>query len=227
MIEWLNALVPASGLPAAWLLDLDCPQVRVAALAVVPTAGDLQRASSRPVQEREGVLVRRGLVRLCVAAATNRPVSEVAIGWAAGGAPILRAPLAGLYLSWAQRQGQFACALARAPIGVDIETADGGEIPWNALHPEEQAALRKADPAAREWLFLRIWAAKEAFGKALGEGLRREPASFAVRAAEMETASIDDPVAPGREVRIAFAPIRDTASVGALALLAGPRTGSS
>jgi 4'-phosphopantetheinyl transferase len=227
MIEWLNAVVCASSLPAAWLLDLDCPRIRGAALAVVPTTDDLQRASSRPVTEREGVLVRRGLVRLCVAAATNRPVSDVVIGWTAGGAPMLRAPLAGLHLSWAQRRGQFACALAQAPIGIDIETADGGEIPWNALHPDEQAALREADPATRGRLFLRIWAAKEAYGKALGEGLRREPASFAVRAAEMETASIDDPVAPGREVRIAFAPIRDRASAGALALLAGLRTNSS
>jgi 4'-phosphopantetheinyl transferase len=220
MVEWLHALTRASSLPAVWLLNLDCPRIRDAALALPPAADDLRRASSRPAREREGVLVRRGLARLCVAAATDSPASEVAIDWTRKGAPSLRGPLAGLHLSWAQRQDRFACALARLPVGIDIETADGGEIPWNTLHPDERAALRATDAASREWLFLRIWAAKEAYGKALGEGLAREPTSFAVRLADADAASIEHEKArPGVHVRIAFAPARDRASAVALALV--------
>jgi phosphopantetheinyl transferase len=220
MIEWLDAIAQPSSLPAVWLLDLNCTRIRDAALAVPPTADDLRRAATRPAREREGVLVRRGLVRLCVAAASGNPATEVAIDWTQMGAPSLRAPLAGLHLSWARRQDRFACALARLPVGIDIETADGGEIPWNTLHPDERAALRATDAASREWLFLRIWAAKEAYGKALGEGLAREPASFAVRLAGADAASIEDEKAPqGQHVHIAFAPACDRACAVALALV--------
>jgi phosphopantetheinyl transferase len=201
------------------VLDLVDPELKRVALAIDPTPDDLRRCSGRPPAEREGVLVRRGLVRLCVAAAAGVPVGEVVVRWTEKGAPFLAAPLAGIHLSWAQRQHQFACALARVPIGIDIEIADGGEIPWNALHLDEQAALRQAPPATREWLFLRIWAAKEAYAKALGEGLGREPAGFAVRGIEADEALIDDPDMPERlDVRIAFAPDRDRVGVVAVAL---------
>jgi 4'-phosphopantetheinyl transferase len=196
MIEWLDVVGPPSQLPAVWLLDLDDPSLRQAALAVAPTAEDIARGASRPLAERESVLVRRGLVKLCVASALAVPGDAIAIGWTQQGAPHLAPPFARYRLSWAQRRNRFACALALAPIGVDIEIADGGEIPWKALHPDEVAALRDAAPAERERLFLRIWAAKEAYGKALGEGLRREPSGFAVRLGRGADV-IDDPAATG------------------------------
>ena len=41
--------------------------------------------------------------------------------------------------------------------------------------------------------FTRLWSLKEAYVKALGVGLEREPASFAVHFADGEAASIQDP----------------------------------
>ena len=209
MIEWLAAPGRPNGLPAAWLIDLTTPELRRAALAMPPTPDDLRRAASRPEPERESVLARRGLVRLCVAAALGADAARIAILWSPAGAPLLGEPFADYRLSWAQRERHFACALARTPVGIDIEIGDGGEIPLNVLHPREDEALRAAPSAERETLFLRVWAAKEAYVKALGEGLRRDPAEFAVILSKDEaSASIEDPhEAQRNRARIAFAPI--------------------
>lgn len=220
MIEWLDAVGPPSKLPAVWLLDLDDQSLRRAALAVAPAAEDIARAASRPPAERESVLVRRGLVKLCVASALAVPRDAITIGWTQQGAPHLAPPFARYRLSWAQRRSQLACALALQPIGVDIEIADSGEIPWKALHPDEAAALRDAAPAERERLFLRIWAANEAYGKALGEGLRREPSGFAVRLGRGAADVIEDPAAPGRgEAQLAFAAAKGEDGVVAVVLV--------
>jgi 4'-phosphopantetheinyl transferase len=221
VIEWLASLDKPGGLPAAWLLDADAPELRREALALTPTGKDLARAGSRPQAERESVLVRRGLVRLCVGMALGARAGDIAILWSKGGAPLLSPPFSDYRLSWAQRRNHFACALARQPIGIDIELADGGEIPWNALHEDEAAALRATQTAERDALFLRIWAAKEAYTKALGEGLRREPTEFAVHFEGKAEGRVEDPAgAVQRAARLVFALI-DGAGVVALALIEG------
>jgi|HubBroStandDraft_6_1064221.scaffolds.fasta_scaffold495418_2 4'-phosphopantetheinyl transferase len=218
MIEWLAAPQRPVGLPAAWLIDLADKGLRLAALALEPSPEDLARAASRPAAEREDVLVRRGLVRLCAASALGADPAELAILWSAQGAPRLGRPFDGHHLSWAQRSSRFACALALRPIGIDIEIADGGEIPWNMLHAQEAAALRAAAQGEREGLFLRIWAAKEAYAKALGVGFRREPTEFAVHLEEGEGSVEDSQAAAPQSAAIVFAPVKDMAVVVAVAL---------
>jgi phosphopantetheinyl transferase len=227
-IEWLDTLSPPGGLPAAWLLDLAKPELRRSALAIAPAMDDLARAASRPTREREDVLVRRGLTRLCVGAALGVPATRITVGWTAKGAPLLAPPHERFRLSFAQRGTRFACALALEPVGIDIEIADGGEIPWKVLHPSEIAVLGAAPARAREKLFLRIWAAKEAYAKALGEGFAREPSSFATRLAPdgaREAGArdahgfIDDPAERGRPIEISFSPTKEDDAVVALVLM--------
>jgi 4'-phosphopantetheinyl transferase len=69
------------------------------------------------------------------------------------------------------------------------------DIPWNVLHPAEAATLRSHDASARARAFARLWSLKEAYLKALGTGLLREPSSFVVRFVEEARATIDDPSA--------------------------------
>lgn len=107
--------------------------------------------------------------------------SDVVLDHDAKGAPRIVAPACDLHLSLAGRDDIVAAAIAEDRIGVDVETLAGSfETPRNILHPGELVALEAADAGAHEML-LRIWTAKEAYVKALGEGFAREPSGIEIR----------------------------------------------
>jgi 4'-phosphopantetheinyl transferase len=68
---------------------------------------------------------------------------------------------------------------ATAPVGIDVEAigrhGDDDALLARVLAPEERAALRRLPPARRDAAFTDIWCRKEAYLKALGEGLLRRP----------------------------------------------------
>lgn len=129
---------------------------------------------------------RDALARSRIAARLGCRPQDVAIGRAPQGAPILLAPSSPLRLSLSGRGGVVLVGLAPCALGVDAEPVGAPfepsmDVPWNVLHPGEQAFLRAlGDSTARHLAFLRIWTAKEAVLKAWGVGLRREPASFEI-----------------------------------------------
>ena len=69
-------------------------------------------------------------------------------------------------------------------VGVDIEVRrpldDLAGLLRLILDPGEAEAMARETPGMRQWAFYDIWAGKEAVLKAMGEGLSREPSSFAV-----------------------------------------------
>ncbi len=99
------------------------------------------------------------------------------------GAPLLL--LDGAAFSWrissSSRENIALFGLSRERIGVDVETASTLEPAWSVLHEEERAALAALPEEARPNVFLRLWTAKEAYLKAIGLGLRREPDEICVR----------------------------------------------
>jgi phosphopantetheinyl transferase len=99
------------------------------------------------------------------------------------GAPILcvDGAAAEWRVSSSSRENICLFGLARRRVGVDVEIGDGGEPAWNVLHRKERAALQALAPELRGQEFLRLWVAREAYLKALGVGLRREPSEICVR----------------------------------------------
>lgn len=99
------------------------------------------------------------------------------------GAPLLL--LDGAAFSWSisssSRENIALFGLSRERIGVDVEISSALEPAWNVLHEEERAALAALPDKARSHEFLRLWTAKEAYLKALGLGLRREPGEICIR----------------------------------------------
>lgn len=158
---WLDSADSlAPDLPAAWLIATD--------------------AAPRDLAERSAL--RRGTALRLLARQLGCPETGLAIDHDLAGRPILAGPSAsGLHLSLATRAGVVAVALARGIVGIDVELVDmEAEPPRDLLHPDERAVLDAAAATLRPRIFARLWAAKEAYVKALGTGFRRAPESFAV-----------------------------------------------
>ncbi len=84
-------------------------------------------------------------------------------------------------VSSSSRENIALFALSREKIGVDVEVLAAMAPAWNVLHESEKAALAALPQTQQGEAFLRLWTAKEAYLKALGVGLRREPAEICIR----------------------------------------------
>jgi 4'-phosphopantetheinyl transferase len=172
---WLtspDAIAPA--LPAAWLVATD----------------------QRPLNLPERSSLRREMARRIIARQFALPLEAVTIGHDESGQPLLQGSVpAGLHLSLATRAGVVAVALAQLPTGIDVEQIDGTtQPPLESLHPDERTALLGLPATERAAAFAQIWAAKEAFVKALGTGFARSPESFAVTLSQEQRFVVSDPV---------------------------------
>ena len=151
---------------------------RAAAIApLAPTPEDAREAATR--RDGDVFLLRRAALRRFVAAVTSREPEAVTVGRSAHGGPVLVAP-AVLHVSIAARGDNAAFAVSSHPVGVDLEMIGAPVEPaWNVLAKSERGALAALAPQARHLAFLEMWTAKEAYLKARGIGLAREPAEIA------------------------------------------------
>lgn len=174
-MHWLRSIeVTAPTYPAVWLVAT--PQ--------------------RPSNLTERSTLRRETARTVLARQLGCPAAEIAIGHDPAGRPLLATHReTGLQISLATRSGVVAIALARMPVGVDVERVDpAGVIPPEALHRDEWRMLEESEPSLCPLAFARLWAAKEAYVKALGTGFIRPPESFAVSLTSPERFRVDDPL---------------------------------
>ncbi len=170
---WLHAPdETATALPVVWLID--------------------SRRSPANLTERSAL--RRGLAHDLIARQFSLPSEAVTIEHDEAGRPVLARPAGtGLHISLATRSGLVAVALARAPVGVDVERIEiAAAPPLASLHPNERDVLAALPDAARPLAFAQIWTAKEAYVKALGTGFIRAPESFAVTLLAGDRFAIDD-----------------------------------
>jgi 4'-phosphopantetheinyl transferase len=171
---WLtapDAIAPA--LPACWLIA----------------------TGARPRNRPQRSALRHRVARDVLARQLGCAPDAITIGHEAGGRPLLLAPERdGLQIALATRDGVVALALAEGPVGVDVERVDPALAPPLAvLHEQERQALAALPEAKRPLAFARLWAAKEAYVKALGTGFAREPARFAVHLEGPELFRVEDP----------------------------------
>jgi 4'-phosphopantetheinyl transferase len=173
---WLTSPIAAPTLPATWLIA----------------------TGASPANLAERSALRRETARRIIAAQLNLPIEAIAIGHDERGRPLLARPAGTeLHLSLATRAGVVALALAQHPVGVDVERVEPLTAPPLAiLHPQERKALLALPEPERPLAFAQIWAAKEAYVKALGTGFGRAPESFAVTLAAQEAFSVSDPERP-------------------------------
>lgn len=168
------------GTGEAWVVVARPAEPPAALRAWLDAADQAHVARFRRPEDRLLATCSRIVQRWTIAAAAG--VAPEALRFAAGphGRPQLVAPAAGdLCFSVTNTAGLVACAVARAgAIGVDAEPLDRPlppELLDTCCSTAERAALAALPPAAQGAWFHRLWTLKEAWFKARGLGIDREP----------------------------------------------------
>jgi phosphopantetheinyl transferase len=185
-LTWINGFDAAMvQLPTAGAVSIVCTYPAVS-LPGAFTAADETEAQRYPEgRQRQRFLQRRLLLRHLFARQINCSPADVVVAYDANGRPCLADQNPPLYLSIAHRGDVIAYAFAPSPSGIDVEIMTAAQdLPWNVLHPREREMLSTMSEAPRHEAFLRLWTLKEAYLKALGVGLAREPSEICVLADE-------------------------------------------
>ena len=177
-IETPGASEPLS-LPAVAAVSLLDPRIEPLT-RLGPTPADLADLGRRVGADARRFLARRALLRSLVAGHLETEPAKVLIRYGPEGAPEVCAAGLALCCSVAARGDWAAVALDRGRIGVDLEPVEDGLIPWAVFAPSERAAIEVLPAARRTEDVLRRWTLKEAYLKAIGLGLRRDPAEIEI-----------------------------------------------
>jgi 4'-phosphopantetheinyl transferase len=132
---------------------------------------------------RLGFAVSRLVVKHTVAAALQVPADRLDLAYRLGGRPFIRGLGTDVHVSLAHTGELITVAVSRdGLVGVDTEPVDR-PVSWQALRdqvctPEEAERLGALPDDERAGHLLRLWTLKEAYTKALGQGLRRRFTAF-------------------------------------------------
>ncbi len=148
-------------------------------------------------RDRNRYIAGRAILRQLLSRYTGVPPAEIQLGYGHRGKPFLPAcPELEFNMSDAGELLAYAFRL-QMPVGIDIEVSrpqlDSTALAQRYFHPLEVRALLEEAPESRHAAFLRCWTRKEAFVKAIGEGLRFGLDRFAVPIREGEGCVLVDP----------------------------------
>lgn len=181
-----------------WYRNLGCPPSEVTRIEGFLSPDELDRAARfRFDSDRNDYIVSRGTLRSLLGVTLGIPPHEVRFTYSRYGKPSLgHGALAnGLDFNISHSSGVvlLAFALGRR-IGIDIEAVrrdfSTTEIAERFFSMAERTALRQLPYEQRHEAFFRCWTRKEAFIKALGEGLSHPLDQFDVNLAPEEPASL-------------------------------------
>lgn len=162
-----------------WRLRLDDEAARLPRYWSRLDAAEKQRAASyRHEADRTRFVAARGSLRELLGLRLGVDPGEVVFASNAFGKPMLRDARAALHFNTSHSGNWVLHALdAAAPIGIDVEAVrpELGDVAAFAqvLSDPEQAFLHALAPPQRARAMATIWVRKEAYVKALGEGLSR------------------------------------------------------
>ena len=162
-----------------WSVTLDVPAAQTAALEAVLSQDERARAERfRFERGRRRFIAARGLLRRLLGAYLDRAPADVAFTYGRKGKPLT----AGLHFNLSHSGERVLIALGRIPLGVDIERLrplrDPEAIARRFFSRAERETLA-AQPAERKIeAFFACWTCKEAYVKAVGDGLAISLRSF-------------------------------------------------
>lgn len=170
-----------------WQVALDLPGPQLDAGWQLLDPPERERAQRyRFARDRSRFVAGRGQLRAMLARYLGGAPAEVAFSYTTYGKPLLAGPgAAALHFNVAHSADRALIAICRSrPVGVDIEhiqpTIAAAGLAAAFFAPEEQAALQGLGSQAMIQTFFRLWACKEAYSKAHGQGLSLPLDRFAI-----------------------------------------------
>ena len=215
-----------------WSADLRPPVERVEALRRLLTAAEIDRAERfRFDRHRRRFIVRRGTLRLLAGWYLDRDPAHLRFAEGEKGKPFIHQPGAAaehLCFNLSDSKDLAIYAFTRgAELGVDVEILrpmpDADGIAKHFFSTEEQESLLQVPSAEKSQAFFNCWTRKEAYIKAIGEGLSEPLDRFSVTLLPEEPARLvhlggDRRRAAGWELHHM---VPESGAVGALALEGG------
>jgi 4'-phosphopantetheinyl transferase len=167
-----------------WRFSLEQPQDRVDDFFGMLSPEERARAERGLLERvRRQAIVGRGFLRRTIARYLDRDPSSLSFTFNNYGKPAL--PESGLSFNLTHSDGRGLLAVTRiGELGVDLERVrpmqDLEAIARRFFAPGEVEVLVSVEESLRELAFFQCWTRKEAFIKALGEGLARPLDQFEV-----------------------------------------------
>lgn len=171
------------------------------ALSGLLTSDEAQRSDAfRFVLDRERFLIGRGVLRDILSRYLKLAPEQIGFSYNRYGKPALQGNDGGLRFNLSHSHGVALYCFTRArAVGLDIEFIredfDCLEIAERFFSPSEVTTLRALSPNLQTAAFFNCWTRKEAFIKAVGEGLSHPLHRFSVSLVPQEPAcllSVDD-----------------------------------
>lgn len=182
--------VPATREVHLWATSLKPAAERVEALRALLTPDEIKRADRFHFdRHRRRFIVRRGVLRLLLAQYLNERPEALRFEQGEKGKPFVTQataePQAQLYFNLSDSRNLAVYAFTRgAELGVDVEILrpmpDAQQIAERFFSVEEQGRLRQVPPERKSRAFFNCWTRKEAYIKAIGEGLSEPLDRFSV-----------------------------------------------
>ena len=197
---WQRALAqPALSVAAAhvWRASLDPGQRGLAALAQFLSPDERSRASRFQFQrDRDRFVAARGILRVILGGYVGASPDQLTFSYGPRGKPFLAGTGTGLLrFNLAHSQGLALYAFAPdGNIGIDMEALrpvpDAEQIVDRFMSPSERAEFHSLPGDQKPRAFFHCWTQKEAFIKAVGDGLSLPLDRFDVRVAPDKPAGL-------------------------------------
>ncbi|MCL1471638.1 4'-phosphopantetheinyl transferase family protein [Argonema antarcticum] len=162
-----------------WCACIDLPSLRVQQLAQILSEDELKRAERFYFeQHRNRFIARRGILRTILSRYLDRSPNELEFNYGSRGKPALAETCGGdrlrFNLSDSHGFALYAVTCDRN-LGIDIEKIrpidDAEQIAKRFFSSQEYAVLRDLDRSQQQVAFYNCWTRKEAYVKAIGDGL--------------------------------------------------------
>jgi len=177
-LDWSHPPDPqtfASGQVHVWRTDCGRSPQDLAALRALLAPDEIQRAERfRFERDRHRYIVGRGTLRQILGAYLGRSPEQLQFAYGSRGKPGL-VEASGLQFNLSHSEDWALYAIAHTPVGIDLEVrrpvSQMTSIVERYFSPQEQQFFSNLSPEAQTFAFFRAWTSKEAYLKAIGQGL--------------------------------------------------------